>query len=246
MLRDRLVAHRGYQQQYPENTLLAIDGAIAVGTQNIELDILFSADGVPVIYHDSNMRRVSAINRDIHQTSASELLQTPAFEPKRFGDQYHTERIAPLSALPPRIQQHPEVTFFVEAKRSGIDFIGIDGALDQLQNILGAVQQNIVLISFNKEFAAAARARGWPSVGVVLESWHDLQLSMLGNINPEYIFCSQRHIPAQASLDMDNASLVIYEVADAELAIKWFRRGADMIETFDIGGLLDALGHRAL
>ena len=38
---DILVAHRGLQASYPENTALALNKAIAKGAQYIELDIQF-------------------------------------------------------------------------------------------------------------------------------------------------------------------------------------------------------------
>lgn len=246
MLKSRLVAHRGYQRLYPENTLLAIDKAIAAGAQHIELDVMFSADGVPVMYHDQNMRRISDIDMDIDQLAASELLQTPAFEPMRLGNRYSSECIAPLSALSSHLESRPDLTFFVEAKRNGIRFMGIDKALNALEDALAPIQQHTVLISFDKDFIAAARARSWPAVGIVLESWNDLQHPIMDTVKPDYLFVSQRHIPERASLDLDDALLVVYEIGDPELAIQWFRRGADMVETFDIGGLLTELAHRAL
>lgn len=39
MLTDRLVAHRGYQKRYPENTLLGFTKAIEAGAHYIETDI---------------------------------------------------------------------------------------------------------------------------------------------------------------------------------------------------------------
>jgi glycerophosphoryl diester phosphodiesterase len=58
---DILVAHRGLQSRFPENTLLALKKAIDMGAKYIELDIQFSNDCLPIIYHDHNLQRVSAI-----------------------------------------------------------------------------------------------------------------------------------------------------------------------------------------
>ena len=49
---DILVAHRGLQARYPENTILGFNKAIEQGAKFIELDIQFSKDCLPVIYHD--------------------------------------------------------------------------------------------------------------------------------------------------------------------------------------------------
>ena len=39
MQADNFVAHRGWRQRYPENTLLALREAVLAGAVNIELDL---------------------------------------------------------------------------------------------------------------------------------------------------------------------------------------------------------------
>ena len=245
MLPDRLVAHRGFQRRYPENTLAAIEGAIAAGALNVELDVLFSSDGEPVIYHDSNLQRVSGLDKELQSLSLQQLMQIPASEPERLGNQFTEERIAPLSALLKVAANHPQVRFFVEAKRSGLDFTGVETALDKLTALLAPIKSQVVLISFNKVFAAAAHQRGWRA-GVVLESWDDLRHPLVLTVSPGHLLCSQRHIPENTDLNAVENTLVIYEIGDPEGAIDWFQRGADMVETFNIGELLTELGHRSL
>ncbi|EKV05463.1 Glycerophosphoryl diester phosphodiesterase family protein [Penicillium digitatum PHI26] len=48
------IAHRGFKGQYPENTLLSIDGAIRAGAQALELDLHISRDGIVVLSHLTN------------------------------------------------------------------------------------------------------------------------------------------------------------------------------------------------
>ena len=54
-----LIAHRGYNSTYPENTLLAFMEAIKAGAKTIELDIFKSADGVLFIMHDATLNRTT-------------------------------------------------------------------------------------------------------------------------------------------------------------------------------------------
>ena len=54
-----LCAHRGVSDACPENTLPAFGAAIAMGTQEIELDLWLSADEVPVVCHDSSVNRTT-------------------------------------------------------------------------------------------------------------------------------------------------------------------------------------------
>lgn len=50
------VAHRGYKAEFPENTMGAFRGAVAVGAQAIETDVHLSKDDVVVIAHVSTHR----------------------------------------------------------------------------------------------------------------------------------------------------------------------------------------------
>ncbi|MDM3871193.1 glycerophosphodiester phosphodiesterase family protein [Porticoccus sp. W117] len=245
MLSHRLVAHRGFQHLYPENTLASIQGAITAGALNIELDVLFSSDGEAIIYHDKDLQRVSGLDKEVQHLPLEQLVKLPANEQSRLGDQFPEERIAPLSALLPIIEAHPQVRFFVEAKRSGLEFIGLEAALDKLTTLLAPVKDQVILISFHKEFAAAARQQGWLA-GAVLESWNDLQHPLVQATALDYVFCNQRHIPETANLNQLQSILVVYEIGDPKGAIDWFRRGADMVETFNIGHLLTELNRNSL
>ena len=50
-----VIAHRGASAYYPENTMAAFRGAVEMGAEMIELDIMMSKDGVPVAFHDAHL-----------------------------------------------------------------------------------------------------------------------------------------------------------------------------------------------
>ncbi len=54
-----LIGHRGASGEYPENTLLAFDQALAQGADALELDVRVSADGIPVVIHDATVDRTT-------------------------------------------------------------------------------------------------------------------------------------------------------------------------------------------
>ncbi|MGZ8494287.1 MAG: glycerophosphodiester phosphodiesterase, partial [Candidatus Binatia bacterium] len=53
------IAHRGASGQYPENSRLAFENAIAAGADMIELDCQLSADGHVVVFHDERLARTT-------------------------------------------------------------------------------------------------------------------------------------------------------------------------------------------
>ena len=55
----RICAHRGFNTVAPENSMAAFGAAIALGADEIELDVRFTKDHIPVSIHDGNLERVS-------------------------------------------------------------------------------------------------------------------------------------------------------------------------------------------
>jgi len=246
MLRHRLVAHRGYQRNFPENTLIAMTAAVAAGALYIETDIQFTRDQRPVLYHDPFLARVSGLEGNIGDLNEADALATPASEPFRFGERFATETIAPLSALVDFLQNHREVTAFIEAKEEAIAAVGRETACHTLMTALAPVQDQSVLISFDSDFIAVAKAQGFPRVGLVVKDWPQIDSEATRAIDPAFIFTNIKHIPDSEDLSRFSAIVVVYEVAEPDIAINLFNRGADMVETFDIGGMIDSLASHSL
>jgi glycerophosphoryl diester phosphodiesterase len=53
------LAHRGAREHAPENTIPAFEEAAELGADGVELDVQLTADGVPVIFHDKDVERLT-------------------------------------------------------------------------------------------------------------------------------------------------------------------------------------------
>lgn len=71
----QITAHRGYSSEYPENSLAAFEGAIDVGVDWVELDVQQTRDGVLVVMHDPNLKRISRADINIWEITYEELMQ---------------------------------------------------------------------------------------------------------------------------------------------------------------------------
>lgn len=60
-----LIAHRGAMAEAPENTIAAFDIALSRGVHGIEFDVQLTTDGIPVVFHDENLYRVTGKNATI-------------------------------------------------------------------------------------------------------------------------------------------------------------------------------------
>ena len=58
-----VLAHRGDSRAAPENTLPAFASALRLGVDLVELDYVHSADGVPIVFHDDTLDRVTDARR---------------------------------------------------------------------------------------------------------------------------------------------------------------------------------------
>ena len=246
MLKHRLVAHRGYQRKYPENTLLAMREAVEAGACYIETDIQLTRDLRPILCHDSQLVRLSGSPAAIHELDLAQACSTPANEPFRLGGQFGDQTFTSLATLVGFVENHPEVTLFVELKEESIQRFGAETVLDAVLPALASVQDRAVLISFDVDIIASARERQYPHTGVVLRDWRQLDSPALAAIAPEYLFANQDLLPDGQLPETIGPLLVVYEIDDPAQAAELFDRGVDMIETFDIGGLMEGLASHSL
>lgn len=90
-----LYAHRGASVQAPENTLVAFRQAVEAGADGVELDVHLSADGVPVVIHDTTLERTTDGGGPVGHHTAAELMAMDAgrwFAPEFAGEPVPTLR----------------------------------------------------------------------------------------------------------------------------------------------------------
>lgn len=105
-------AHRGASEYAPENTLLSFNLGVFMGAGGIETDVQITKDGVPVLFHDDTLARVTGEKGCIGDYTFNEL-QT--FRVKNNG---RTDRILRLEDLL-RFFGWRELTFAIELKQRG-------------------------------------------------------------------------------------------------------------------------------
>ena len=67
------IAHRGASGQYPENSRLAFEKAIAAGADMIELECQLTADGHVVVFHDERLTRTTGVRGKIQDKTLEKL-----------------------------------------------------------------------------------------------------------------------------------------------------------------------------
>jgi glycerophosphoryl diester phosphodiesterase len=89
----QVTAHRGHSMAAPENTLSAVRKAIESGADYAEVDVLLTADGVVVLLHDRDLKRVAGDPRRIEDVPYDEVRKLDVggwFDPSFAGERVPT------------------------------------------------------------------------------------------------------------------------------------------------------------
>ncbi|NOX43020.1 MAG: glycerophosphodiester phosphodiesterase [Gammaproteobacteria bacterium] len=234
-----LVAHRGYSKNYPENTYIALETALKSGALYVEFDIQFCKDGVPVVLHDSNLKRTAGIDKSIFDMHSKELHQIPVGEPAKFGDKFNSAFIPTLEEIVSLIGAWPNITAFIEIKRASLKQFNKDDLINKIINVISPVKNQCVIISFDKHAVEIARESGAQQIGWVFEPWDHHHEHTARNLAPEYLFTDYSSFPKRPhSLWSGPWKWALYEINEPKLILEFAHLGADLIETNNIGELI--------
>ncbi|MFT3881570.1 MAG: glycerophosphodiester phosphodiesterase family protein [Gemmatales bacterium] len=140
-----VTAHRGHARAAPENTISAVRKAIESGAEYAEIDVLQTADGVVVLLHDRDFKRVSGDPRRISEMTFDAVRKLDVgswFSPAFAGERVPTlEEVMKLARG--KIRLNIEMKFF-------------DNDLSLARNVERLIRENdfekeCIVTSFNLE-----------------------------------------------------------------------------------------------
>jgi glycerophosphoryl diester phosphodiesterase len=108
-----IVGHRGASAVAPENTMSAFREAITVGAHGIEFDVRLASDSVPVVIHDSTLRRTGGVNRYVGELTSQELSEVDVGS--WFAPRFANERVPRLAELFDLFQTN-DLSLYLEMK----------------------------------------------------------------------------------------------------------------------------------
>lgn len=238
---DRLVAHRGYAALYPENTLESLTAALETGIRYVEFDVHLTADGVPVMLHDSDLQRTAGKPGCVHDLNYAALADYDVSERERLGERFHDVRVATLRETVETLQRFPDRRAFVEIKRASLRRFGRTKVLQAVLAACAPAWEQCILISFDIEVLRRARRMiAAPRLAWVASHYNRADRSALASLQPDFVFCNHEKIGRDEELWPGVWRWVLYDIGDPALAAEWFARGVDLIETMAVGELLDS------
>ena len=73
-------AHPGGGNEAPENTMESFQYAIEIGSSYIETDVQLSADGIPYIFHDDDLKRLFGKDIIFNSLNSEQIEQLKLFD----------------------------------------------------------------------------------------------------------------------------------------------------------------------
>lgn len=70
-----VIAHRGFSLHHVENTLEAVEAAIRLGCDGVEVDLRMTADQEIVVFHDRSLKRLADQEGDVEELTLSRIRQ---------------------------------------------------------------------------------------------------------------------------------------------------------------------------
>lgn len=227
-----LIAHRGLPSEFPENTLPGIQAALEAGAHSVEIDIQFTCDGVPILYHDENMQRLSGIDQSILNLQSSELKNYSVNLPDTEILQKTSAAIATLEELVTLISSWPQCHFFIELKRHSVERYGATFCVEKILNIIKPVASSCIPISFNHKAMFVFREHCDLPVGWVIREWNEAQHKIADELKPEYLFCNINKLPENKDELWEGSwNWVLYSIDDIKTLKKYRKQGFKFLET---------------
>ena len=144
------MAHRGGAIEHLENTMPAFEACVAMGYRYLETDVRATADGVPIVFHDPALERVSDATGRIDQLPWSEVSRA------RIGGR------EPILRLEELLGAFPDARFNLDIKAAGV----VAPLVRAIRRV--RVADRICLASFSDARIAAARRLLGPGVCTAL------------------------------------------------------------------------------
>ena len=239
-----LIAHRGDYARFPENTLPALQGAVAAGAAYIEFDVQFSQDGVPVLLHDATLERTAGVPKSVFDCPVADLVETSVSEAERFGERFAEVTVPTLREAVALLNQTLHVTAFVELKRHSMERFGVEPVIEKLLDTMSDARFPWVMISFVAEAVERFQDVSDHDAGWVLRRYDDPAQATARALSPAYLFINGSVVPPGTDrLWSGPWRWVVYNIDDAANALRCAEMGASLIET---NCLREMMAHPAL
>jgi len=236
---NKLIAHRGDNTNYPENSYAGIESALRAGALFVEFDVQMNADKSLVVIHDTDFKRTANNPAYLFEIGDTEMRTISAHEPYRFGERHYPTHVSTLSEIMELLARYPKAQAFIEIKRESLWQWGLDAFMKPFLKTLKGYEAQSTIISFGLDALEYTKKHSKLRIGFVFYDYQTSNLEIGKKLKPDNMICSHTITPKEKLWEGD-WKWVIYSINNIADATKMLRReNVDMIETDDIVLLLE-------
>ena len=172
-----LMAHRGSRVLWPENTMMAFQGAIDLGCRYLETDLHATADGVLVCFHDDTLDRTTdATGQVVHRTFAELARIDAGYRHDPMGGFPFRGNGVRAPSLEEVATTFPDALFTLDLKQSGIEHLLVE-MIDRLK-----LHERVIVGSFKDRRIARFRKLAGQSIASSAGPWEARALWMASRV----------------------------------------------------------------
>ena len=212
-------AHRGASAYAPENTMTAFRLGIKLGANGIETDVRKTKDGIPVLFHDAGLLRLTGTDRLIADMTLKELSGIKIPSP----DGALTDTVPTLEEFLSFVKDQPAAVA-LELKDDGLEAVVI------AMTAASGIADRCVVTSFSPEHLAIVKALAPEmKVGLLTDAVDEDVVSGLKKIGAEQI-CPKASVLTPElvrSLHKEGFCVRAWGIRDEEMMKEACRCGVD-------------------
>ncbi len=206
-----VIAHRGFSEEAPENSLAAFHKAVEASAEMIELDVRLSADDEFIVFHDKKLQRTSDGRGLLQRYTAKELEQFD--NGSWFSRKFSHERIPLLSDVLPMTKRGTLINIEIKPDVTGSKGFPVEEEIVRLVGRFKATHR-VMFSSFN-HFIMKAIKRVDDSIvtGILYNPIADFRHSpsqLAARAHADIFICSKYQLNSDVVHDAHNASCLVY------------------------------------
>lgn len=221
-------AHRGLSSRAPENTLAAFRLAAECGYSWVETDVDISADGVPLLLHDTALDRTTSGSGSLYDFTAAELQELDAGS--WFSNEFVGERVPTLGQLVALMNEtglNANIELKPNEQGAARSFQQIDAVLAELEHL--NPEREVLISSFShlllaefKRRAPQYRVAALMTHEMLLPDWRStLELIGAEAVHPEDRGLTEAHVQLARSAGYDVNVWTVNDAKRAEELASW-------------------------
>ncbi len=254
---NKLVAHRGDNTNYPENSYAGLEAALKAGALSIEFDLQMNAEGSLLVFHDIDFKRVSyksnASREDgiehidsmgenytsIFEITAEQLKSFSVHQPDIFDNKHYPTRVPYFTEILELLKQYPKAHAFVEIKRESLAYWGLSEVVDKVLAALKGFESQVTIISFSLSAIKYTQQHSKLRTGFVFYQYNEYTHNNAKILQPDYLICAYNIFPEKEALWKGDWQWMVYSINDISTMEKVIKRDEiSLIETDDISLML--------